>query len=119
MANVSSHSWRAAAAIARSRAPQSSERVLPGLDYGEASSRTRVAPPRDSLVDLSRGGPRRAGRIAWFASGLLLGALVVATAHGDFDAPLRAVRGWTATAIRGLRTNEPSAAEPIQQPMKE
>ena len=116
MANLSSHSWRAAAAIARANPPRTADRALPALDYGEASSRTRISPPRDSLVDLSRGGPKRAGRASWFVSGLLLGALVVATAHGDFDAPLRGIRAWTASTLRALRT---TGQEPTHQPMKE
>lgn len=119
MANVSSHNWRAAAAIARSSTPRASDRVLPPLDYSDASARTRIAPPRDSLVDLSRGGPTRAGRIAFFASGLLLGALILASLHGDFDAPLLSVRAWAASTLRALRTADPVSADPNHQPMKE
>lgn len=116
MANVSSHSWRAAAAMSRPP-PSTPDRGLPALDYGDESALTRIAPPRDSLVDLTR-GRRRAGRAAWFAAGLLLGVLVTLTARGDADGPLRATRAWVANSLRSVTHGAPAAA-PTATPLND
>ena len=73
-------------------------RVLPPLDYDEAS---RSSLPR--ALDVTRPGRRRrSSRVLWFVLGIAFGAVGAVFARGDALGTLHTARAWGASALRSL-----------------
>jgi len=60
---------------------------------------------------------RPAGRAAWFVAGLVLGAIALATARGDFDRHLLAMRIGLAQTLRSIAHDDTAPATPVATPI--
>jgi hypothetical protein len=92
-----------------------SRRPMASVSHPSIHALARVARAKPLPAETSPERP--AGRAAWFAAGIVLGAIALATARGEFDHAMHAMRIGLAQTLRSIAHDDAAPATPVATPI--